>query len=74
MSPCTPCLQLTLPTSGHVRDFNPLEIAHAEHTTKYQKNVSQALNGLAKPIARPSGIKLCGKKASTVMQLNETLI
>ena len=34
MSPCTPCLQLTLPTSGNVRDFNPLEIAHAEHTTK----------------------------------------
>ena len=40
MSPCTPCLQLTLPTSGHVRDFNPLEIAHAEHTTK-----QTALNG-----------------------------
>ncbi|MBQ4489457.1 MAG: hypothetical protein II944_09235, partial [Ruminobacter sp.] len=47
-----PCNSLTFTASGHVQDFHPIDIEHAEHTKKPLKH--QAVSGFMK--YSPAGI------------------
>ncbi|MBQ4488681.1 MAG: hypothetical protein II944_05210, partial [Ruminobacter sp.] len=35
-----PCNSLTFTASGHVQDFHPIDIEHAEHTKRHEQEIS----------------------------------